>query len=93
MILILSGSKMACIIYLDRCVQDGEGKKGSKATIGCEGEEDDLIVSIMLPSPKAVDSEKENRSFTAVDEIYVVAVRPGKEYHTHACSLQNPILI
>ena len=74
-------------------MQDGQGKKGSKATIGCDGEDDDLIVSIMLPSPKAVDSEKDNRSFTTVDEIYVVAVRPGKEYHTHACSLQSPILI
>ena len=41
--------------------QDGDarsGSKGSRATIGCEGEDDDVIVSIMLPSPQAGDGER-----------------------------------
>ena len=77
-------------------LQDGDarsGGKGSKATIGCEGEEDDLIVSIMLPSPQAGDDVKDNKSFTSVDEVYIVAVRPAKEYVTYACSLQSPVLV
>ena len=76
--------------------QDGDarsGSKGSRATIGCEGEDDDVIVSIMLPSPQAGDGERDNKSFTSVDEVYVVAVRPAKEYVTYACSLQSPVLV
>jgi hypothetical protein len=78
------------------CQQDGsDGKslKGGKTTIGCEGEEEDLIVSIMLPTPQAGESEKDNKSFTSLDEVYVVAVRPAKEYVTYACSLQSPVLV
>ena len=77
--------------------QDGaarSGSQGGRATIGCEGEDDDdLIVSIMLPSPQAGDGERDNKSFTSVDELYVVAVRPAKEYVTYACSLQSPVLV
>ena len=72
---------------------DSTGSKSGRATIGCEGEEEDLIVSIMLPSPQAGEGEKDNRSFTSVDEMYVVAVRPAKEYVTYACSLQSPVLV
>jgi len=77
-------------------LQDGgdrKSSKGSKATIGCEGEDEDLIVSIMLPSPQSGDSDKDNKSITSVDEVYVVAVRPAKEYVTYACSLHSPILV
>ncbi len=47
----------------------------------------------VLPSPQAGEGEKDNKSFTSLDEVYVVAVRPAKEYVTYACSLQSPILV
>jgi hypothetical protein len=51
-------------------------------------------VSVMLPAPQHVDVEGNGtKSFTSVDEIYVISVNPTKSYVTYACSLQSPIMV
>lgn len=53
--------------------------------------DEDVIVSVMLPAQQG--DANGTRSFTPVDEVYVVAVNPTKRYVTYACSLQNPIMV
>ena len=59
--------------------------------IGCEDADDDVVVSIMLPTQQL--EGKGNKSFQSLDEIFVVVVKPMKKYVTYACSLEDPILV
>ncbi|BDA44244.1 probable bZIP transcription factor 28 [Coccomyxa sp. Obi] len=59
--------------------------------IGCEDADEDVVVSIMLPTQQP--EGKGNKSFQSLDEIFVVVVKPMKKYVTYACSLEDPILV
>jgi hypothetical protein len=67
------------------------GKGGSyRAKIGEEGDEE-VVVSIMLPAQEGANGD--NKSFTSLDEMFVVVVKPLKQYKTYSCSLASPILV
>ena len=61
-----------------------------KAKIGEEADEE-VVVSIMLPAQEGANSD--NKSFTSLDELFVVVVKPLKSYVTYACNLDTPILV
>ncbi|KAK9808728.1 hypothetical protein WJX72_002650 [[Myrmecia] bisecta] len=67
-----------------------------KATIGCSQKEDDeedaeAIVSVMLPTKQLAGSA--DAYFTSLDQLYVVVLKPRKQYTTYACTLPKPILV
>lgn len=75
-------------------MQEPAKEKGSfKAKIGAADDEDEVVVSIMLPAAAQQGGSSQNRSFTSLDEIFVVVVKPLKRYVTYACSLSTPILV
>lgn len=81
---------MLTLVEQDVVVQE-LGKGGSyKAKIG-EDAEEEVVVSIMLPAQEGATSD--NKTFTSLDEIFVVVVKPLKRYVTYACNLDTPILV
>ena len=59
-----------------------------KQTIGC-GDDSEVIVSIMLPTKQA--SATGAPSLTSLDQIFVVVLKPGKQYTTYSCGLDKPV--
>lgn len=57
-------------------------------TIGC-GEEDEAVVSLMLPNKQQEGGAEP--SLTSIDEVFVVVLKPGKQYTTYSCGLDKPV--
>lgn len=84
----------ACAQPAGALVQEPTKGKGTyKAKIGAADEEEEVVVSIMLPAAAQQGGSGQNRSFTSLDEVFVVVVKPLKRYVTYACSLSTPILV
>ena len=62
--------------------------KRPKQTIGC-GDDSEVVVSIMLPSKQSANGA--SPSLTSLDQIYVVVLKPGKQYTTYSCGLDKPV--
>ena len=51
-------------------------------------DESDYIISVMLPAKEQGDS-----SYTQLDKLFIVALKPNKSYSTFSCELQRPIFV
>jgi len=56
---------------------------GALSETACE--EADYIISVMLPAKHQADT------YTQLDKLFVVALKPNKSYSTYSCELQRPI--
>lgn len=59
-----------------------------KQTIGC-GDDSEVVVSLMLPSRQT--PEEDAPSLNSLDQIFVVVLKPGKQYTTYSCGLDKPV--
>jgi hypothetical protein len=55
--------------------------------IGCS-DESDYIISVLLPTKDQADL-----SYTQLDKLFIVALKPNKSYSTYSCELQRSIFV
>ncbi len=60
-------------------------------TLGCDVNEGGVVVSVMLPTRQGVGASEP--SLTSVEQIYVVVLKPSKQYTTYACSLPKAMYV
>ncbi|KAK9865149.1 hypothetical protein WJX84_002980 [Apatococcus fuscideae] len=76
---------------------DGEPEVNSKRqrlgpeSLGCDVAEGGVVVSVMLPTRQGLGAAEP--SLTSVEQIYVVVLKPSKQYTTYACSLPKAMYV
>ena len=78
----------ACAMLLQ--VTSKRRRLGSQ-TLGCDVDEGGVVVSVMLPTRQALQTAQP--SLTSVEQIYVVVLKPSKQYTTYACALPTAMYV
>ncbi len=60
-------------------------------SLGCDVAEGGVVVSVMLPTRQGLGAAEP--SLTSVEQIYVVVLKPSKQYTTYACSLPKAMYV
>ena len=63
----------------------------SPQSLGCDVDEGGVVVSVMLPTRQTFGPSEP--SLTSVEQIYVVVLKPSKQYTTYACSLPKAMYV
>ena len=63
----------------------------SPQSLGCDADEGGDVVSVMLPTRQTLGPSEP--SLTSVEQIYVVVLKPSKQYTTYACSLPKAMYV
>lgn len=80
--------------------EDGEvleGREGADEAAGASqlalGQQDPIVVSILLPANASQGENGGSGQLAAVDKVFVVMLHPQEKYVTYSCALPRPILM
>jgi hypothetical protein len=80
--------------------EDGEvleGREGADEAASASqlalGQQDPVVVSILLPANASQGENGGSGQLTAVDKVFVVMLHPQEKYVTYSCALPRPILM